>query len=85
VLRECKIEVVISTVSNPGLEAEFAMVDAAKQAGVQLFLPSEFGIPTTGWEQDQGFAGLKARVAAYSKSQELPYALFFVSQLETAY
>ncbi|KAK3384103.1 oxidoreductase CipA-like protein [Lasiosphaeria ovina] len=37
------VDVFISTVGNPGLDAQIQLIDAAVAAGVKRFLPSEFG------------------------------------------
>lgn len=37
------IDVVVSTVGNPGLDNQIPLIDAAVAAGVKRFIPSEFG------------------------------------------
>ncbi|EIW85577.1 NAD(P)-binding protein [Coniophora puteana RWD-64-598 SS2] len=71
-LKKHSVEVLVSTVGFGGLEGQTVLADAAKQAGVQLFVPSEFGFPTEG--VTEGFLTLKAKVADYSKSIGLPVA-----------
>lgn len=46
VLREYKVDVLISTVTLVfgGVVGQTVLADAAKEAGVKLFVPSEFGI-----------------------------------------
>jgi threonine dehydrogenase-like Zn-dependent dehydrogenase len=61
VLEENKVDVVISTVAYEGLASQNSLVDAAKLAGVKLFVPSEFGFPTDGLTQ--GVLGAKGRFA----------------------
>lgn len=46
------VEVVISTVGEDAIANQKAFADAAKQAGVKLFLPSEFGIPSEGHKEE---------------------------------
>jgi len=70
VLREHGVEVLISTVGFAGFEAQIPLVDAAKQAGVQLFVPSEFGNATEGLTEGP-LAG-KDKVAKHAKSIGLP-------------
>lgn len=50
VLRENKVEVLISTIGGgpEAYQAQRQLADAAKLAGVKLFVPSEYGIPTNG-------------------------------------
>ncbi|KAK4704556.1 hypothetical protein P7C70_g1660, partial [Phenoliferia sp. Uapishka_3] len=42
------VDVVISTLSGEGFAAQTPLADAAKAAGTQLFVPSEFGLVTEG-------------------------------------
>lgn len=49
-LREHGVQVVISTLNPQGLASQNKVADAAKEAGVKLFAPSEFGAPTAGVE-----------------------------------
>ncbi|EIW74779.1 NAD(P)-binding protein [Coniophora puteana RWD-64-598 SS2] len=72
ILKKSSIEVLVSAVGGGGLEGQTLLADAAKQSGVQVFVPSEFGIPTEG--VTEGFAVVKTRVADYSKSIGLPAA-----------
>jgi uncharacterized protein YbjT (DUF2867 family) len=48
ILRENKVEVVISALAYSALPSQYTIADAAKEAGVKLFLPSEYGMPTEG-------------------------------------
>ncbi|EPQ56005.1 NAD P-binding protein [Gloeophyllum trabeum ATCC 11539] len=69
-------DVVISTLGGAALgEQQTALAEAAKQAGVKLFVPSEFSIPTEGL----AFGPWGVRGALHRKLQEirLPYALFY--------
>ncbi|EIW85576.1 NAD(P)-binding protein [Coniophora puteana RWD-64-598 SS2] len=78
-LRKHSVEVLISAVNNDGVEAQIVLADAAKQAGVQLFVPSEFGMPTEG--VTEGLLALKSEVAEYSKSIGLPVARVYTGLL----
>ncbi|KAF5338102.1 hypothetical protein D9758_015383 [Tetrapyrgos nigripes] len=73
-------EVVVSTLSNTAiLDAQQKAAKAAKEAGVKLFAPSEYGVVSV------GLAGLgegnplasKDRFAEFLKSIELPYVRYF--------
>ncbi|KAG2133299.1 hypothetical protein DEU56DRAFT_913914 [Suillus clintonianus] len=70
ILRENKVDVLISTVSffSGGIAAQDVLADAAKEAGVKLFVPSEFGVspPVTGPGRE------KHDFAVYAKSIGLP-------------
>ena len=48
ILREHKVEVVISALAYGALPSQSTIADAAKEAGVKLFVPSEYGMPTEG-------------------------------------
>jgi len=74
-LKEHKIEVLVSAVSLPGLPKQSLLADAAKLAGVKLFVPSEFGFSTFG--QTEGELGFKAEFGEYIKEIGLPYARIF--------
>ncbi|KAJ7773302.1 hypothetical protein B0H16DRAFT_1714196 [Mycena metata] len=73
ILKEHKVDVVISTIhaSSPEDAAgQKPVVDAAKAAGVKLYVPSEFGSPTDG--HTEGLLGAKNKLAEYAKSIGLP-------------
>ena len=53
VLREHKVEVVIAPVGHFAVPQQIPLASAAKAAGVQLFVPSEFGTPTKGWKKGE--------------------------------
>ncbi|KAA1474798.1 NAD-P-binding protein [Dentipellis sp. KUC8613] len=63
------IDVVLSTVSFLDLAPQSALAIAAKEAGVKLFAPSEYGA-------DNDLAG-KDKARDQLKELKLPYALFF--------
>ena len=56
-----------------GLQAGIA--EAAKEVGVKLFIPSEFGGPTEG--ATEGLFGAKASVQDKLKAVGIPYALVY--------
>lgn len=63
VLIDYQVDVLISTVGTDAYalgEGQLALADAAKQAGVQLFIPSEFGVSTVG--STEGSWGIKAKL-----------------------
>lgn len=62
ILRENKVDVLISTVTFffGGVVVQDVLADAAKEAGVKLFVPSEFGVspPAAGLAHEKhAFAG----------------------------
>ncbi|KAH7921244.1 NAD(P)-binding protein [Leucogyrophana mollusca] len=71
-LRDHKVEVFVSAVSYLGgaLDAQRPLADAAKDADIKLFVPSEFGVPSEG--ATEGVSSVKARFAAYLKSLGIP-------------
>jgi hypothetical protein len=69
------IDVVISTISPVALGLQLGIAEASKEAGVKLFVPSEFGGPTEGVKE--GLFGTKSRVQDQLKSMGIPYALFY--------
>lgn len=73
------IDVVISTLGATGIETQSNIARAAKHAGVQLFVPSEFGPPTDG-KTDDPVLGPKARLQEYLKSIQLPSLLVYCGQ-----
>jgi uncharacterized protein YbjT (DUF2867 family) len=77
-LRSAGAEVVVSALSQGGFAAQPALARAAKKAGVKLFVPSEYGNPTTGYTpQTSPVLSGKAKVQDLLKAIDLPYALFF--------
>ncbi|KAJ7027890.1 hypothetical protein C8F04DRAFT_1189093 [Mycena alexandri] len=76
VLKEHKVDVVLSTVTTLAASGQKPLVDGAKQAGVKLFVPSEYGMPTDG--QTEGPLGAKNEIAAYLKTVGIPSARIFV-------
>ncbi|KAF4590221.1 hypothetical protein EYR38_009519 [Pleurotus pulmonarius] len=75
-LQKHQVEVVISTLTWSGFDAQTRVGDAAKTAGVKLFVPSEFGMPSKG--AAEGLLGLKQAFVDHLESIRLPYTRFFV-------
>jgi len=69
------VDVIISTISETALDLQPGIAEAAKEAGVKLFVPSEFGGPTEG--ATEGLFGEKAKVRERLKAKGIPYALFY--------
>jgi uncharacterized protein YbjT (DUF2867 family) len=69
------VDVVICTIANPALGMQVGIAQAAKEAGVKLFVPSEFGGIST--EEPEGVFGQKAVVQNQVKALGLPYTLFY--------
>ena len=65
-LRAHGVQVVISAIAFIALNGQTPLADAAKDAGVELFVPSEFGMPTEGGKEGHmviksQFAGERGR------------------------
>ncbi|KAF7975616.1 hypothetical protein HWV62_9203 [Athelia sp. TMB] len=75
VFKTHNIEVVVSTVAHEALPHQHFLADAAKQAGVKLFLPSELGFSTIGLTE--GELGLKAKFGQYLEEIGLPFTRIF--------
>ena len=69
------VDVVISTLAVAALDVQPGIAEAAKEAGVKLFVPSEFGGPTEG--ETEGFFGAKASIQERLKAIGIPYTLFY--------
>ena len=69
------VDVVISTIAVEGLHLQPGIAEAAKEVGVKLFVPSEFGGPTEG--KTGGFLGNKANIQEQLKAIGIPYSLFY--------
>ncbi|KAI0269403.1 NAD-P-binding protein [Gloeopeniophorella convolvens] len=69
------VDVVISAISPRAVGIQTTIAEAAKEAGVKLFLPSEWGGDTEG--ASEGPFGQKAAIQTHLKALDLPYALFF--------
>ncbi|KAF7975146.1 hypothetical protein HWV62_10311 [Athelia sp. TMB] len=75
VFKTHNIEVVVSTVAHEALPHQHFLADAAKQAEVKLFLPSELGFSTLGLTE--GELGLKAKFGQYLEEISLPFTRIF--------
>ena len=69
------VDVVISTISAAALNIQGKIGAAAKDAGVKLFVPSEFGGITEG--KTEGMKGVKASIQSQLKALGIPYTLFY--------
>ncbi len=69
------VDVVISTVPIPALDVQEKVAAAAKEVGVKLFVPSEYGGVTDG--ETEGIPGAKANVQGQLKALGMPYAAFY--------
>jgi len=69
------VDVVISTVPIMALDVQEKIAAAAKDAGVKLFVPSEYGNITEG--KTEGVSGTKANVEDQLKALGMPYAAFY--------
>ena len=71
------VDVVISTVPHTvtALNVQPRIAEAAKEAGIKLFVPSEFGGPTEG--VTEGLFAAKAKVQEQLKAVGIPYTLFY--------
>jgi uncharacterized protein YbjT (DUF2867 family) len=69
------IDVVISTISGTALDVQGKIAEASKEAGVKLFIPSDFGNITEG--ETEGMFGEKAGIQTQLKRLGVPYAVFY--------
>jgi hypothetical protein len=83
VLKEHKVDVILSTLGHEGVGTQKSLADAAKLAAVKLFVPSEFGLPSHG--NPNPFFNAKNDAAAYLKSVGIPstriYTGFFMEYI----
>ncbi len=70
------VDVVISTVPIPALDVQEKIAAAAKEVGVKLFVPSEYGGAPDGYSETEGIPGAKANVQGQLKAMGMPYAAF---------
>ena len=68
------VDVVVSTIASAALGVQAAIAEAAKEAGVKLFVPSEFGVSLEG---SPTFFDAKTSVRSQLRALGLPYALFY--------
>jgi uncharacterized protein YbjT (DUF2867 family) len=69
------IDVVILTITATTLDMQAGIAEAAKEAGIKLFVPSEFGGVSQG--ATQGLSSVKAGIHNQLKALGIPYALFY--------
>ena len=69
------IDVIVSTIGGAGLALQSNLATAAKEAGVKLFVPSEFGLPTD--ELTEGVFQSKNVFKAKLKEIGLPFAAYY--------
>ncbi|KAJ7290273.1 hypothetical protein C8J57DRAFT_1610972 [Mycena rebaudengoi] len=78
--KDHKVDVVISTLGQAGIIAvQRTVADGARAAGVKLFVPSEFGMPTQGYAE--GFFKQKEDEHKYVQSLGLATAVIYVGYL----
>ncbi|KAJ7671598.1 hypothetical protein DFH06DRAFT_1083086 [Mycena polygramma] len=76
VFKQHKVEVVLPTITTTASATQKPFADAAKLAGVKLFVPSEYGCPTDGHTDD--LLAPKNEIAEYLKSINIPSARIYV-------
>lgn len=69
------VDVVICTISSTALDLQAGIAVAAKEVGVKLFVPSEFGNISEG--ETVGMFGEKAAIQTQLKALDIPYAIFY--------
>ncbi|ESK91437.1 endo- -beta-xylanase precursor [Moniliophthora roreri MCA 2997] len=76
------VEVVVSAIGTSALELEYPLAEAAKKAGVKLFVPSEYGLVTEGVskvsDDKDSVLVWKDKFAEHIRETGLPFARFFV-------
>ena len=68
------VDVVVSTVAGLALSVQAPLAEAAKAAGVKLFVPAEFGGPSDG--RTESVLGIKNQFKLKLKEIGLPYVVF---------
>jgi uncharacterized protein YbjT (DUF2867 family) len=69
------VDVVISTIPGAAVDIQVKIATAAKNVGVKLFVPSEFGGITEG--ETEWVFGAKAKVQSQLKALDIPYTAFY--------
>jgi hypothetical protein len=69
------VDVIISTVPITALDVQAKIASAANEAGVMLFVPSEFGGITK--EDSEDIRSVKAKVQGQLRDLGMPYAAFY--------
>ncbi|CAK5266034.1 unnamed protein product [Mycena citricolor] len=77
VLKAHNVDVIVSTLTSTAISVQLPLVDAAKQAGIKLFVPSEFGSSTEG--HTEGPLSEKNKIIEKLQSVGVPYLRIFVS------
>ncbi|KAJ7350870.1 hypothetical protein DFH08DRAFT_862530 [Mycena albidolilacea] len=72
VFKEHKIDVALATLGAAASAAQKPLVDAAKLAGVKLFVPSEYGFATDGSAETGSILANKDEIAVQLKSVGIP-------------
>jgi len=72
-LRENAVQVVVSTVSAAEVAVQNQLATTAHGAGVELFVPSEFGVVTDGIGHNRG----ETSTIEHLKSIGMPFAIFY--------
>jgi len=70
------VDVVISALSGGGFPLQDELAKAAKEAGVKLFVPSEYGNDTDTFDESS-WLFFKKQVHTELEKLQLPYALYF--------
>ncbi|KAF7364832.1 NmrA domain-containing protein [Mycena venus] len=73
ILKENAVQVVVSTVSAAEVDVQNALATTAHAAGVELFVPSEFGVVTDGIGHNRG----ETSTIEHLKSIGMPFAIFY--------
>jgi len=69
------VDVVICTIAGTAVDLQAGIAAAAKEAGVKLFVPSEFGNVSEG--ETKGLFGQKAVTQNQMKAVGIPWAIFY--------
>ncbi|CAK5278392.1 unnamed protein product, partial [Mycena citricolor] len=70
-LKSHNVDVIVSTLSIEAISVQVPLIDAAKQAGIKLFVPSEFAAPSDGHTGPE--FGEKNKIIAKLQSVGLPF------------
>ncbi|KAH7921159.1 NAD(P)-binding protein [Leucogyrophana mollusca] len=72
ILKAHKVDVLVSALGFEGFPAQKPLADACKEAGVKLFVPSEFGMPTEGGTDGMLLSKSQTASTAHLRSIGLP-------------
>jgi uncharacterized protein YbjT (DUF2867 family) len=70
------VDVLIACLPRDALLSQIPLAKAAKEAGVALFVPSEFGVPATPGSPPESVPGMKLQVLEACKDVGLPTLVF---------